>query len=882
MELQPPLENISQIQFRLLSHEEIQKMAVVEITNPKFSVDDLSKNAGTVYDALMGPQLVSQLCPTCNLFSAKCAGHFGFIRLNTMIVHPLYYKRVLQFLQCICIQCSRVMASAENLHMWNLHGLRGETRISRIISQIQKINFCSNCKLCQPKISFSTTDNVYYMTFSSKTVCERVPLFVEEIFRLFNAMTDEDVSLLGFQPEFAHPRRLILQSIPVLPPRSRPGIWTETSFNNDDLTIQYNNILKINLSLNQSLPDIKREKYVQNLIFHIKTLFDNSQGKAKHTMHPKPLKGLKERMTGKSGQSRMYIMGKRTDHSARTVIGPDPTLGIDEVAIPYEIAHTLTYPERVNSHNREHLQFLVNSGQANYVMRGEVRFFVDYYKKINRELAIRDGDIVERRLRDGDIFMLNRQPSLHKGSILAMRAVLRPNKSIRMNVAITPSFNADFDGDEMNIFTPQSELARAELEEIAATGKNLIGAQAGCPVIKIVQDCLLGAYLMTKENEVFSRGEFFQMSMSLRGECWGDGGADGDASGADGASQASDPDADSEMNWISSKMELIAREFPEIAFTGKALFSLCLPMDLTYSNAGVTIRKGVLVSGAITKAHLGTSAKSLIRILAKEYPTPKQVLFLVNNVQYIAIAFLLQRGFSLGIADCITSQQETIQNVVAKCFLEAEEYELQTKDPALRESRVHMSLGKARDVGNKIASVEMTRGGNRFMDTITSGSKGDLFNITQIMGLLGQQHLSGSRMPNHVGHSQRPLVHYAHGQGLTKEKEYEARGFIRSSFVKGLKPQEFWVHACSGREGVLDTAMKTANSGYIQRKMIKVMEDAQVKYDQTVRNAADSIIQFSYGGDNLSGAELVLKNDAPLFCDVERIAERIHLELDLN
>lgn len=100
--------------------------------------------------------------------------------------------------------------------------------------------------------------------------------------------------------------------------------------------------------------------------------------------------------------------------------------------------------------------------------------------------------------------------------------------------------------------------------------------------------------------------------------------------------------------------------------------------------------------------------------------------------------------------------------------------------------------------------------------------------------------------------------------------------------MKGLKPQEFWVHACSGREGVLDTAMKTANSGYIQRKMIKVMEDAQVKYDQTVRNAADSIIQFSYGGDNLSGAELVLKNDAPLFCDVERIAERIHLELDLN
>jgi DNA-directed RNA polymerase II subunit RPB1 len=429
---------------------------------------------------------------------------------------------------------------------------------------------------------------------------------------------------------------------------------------------------------------------------------------------------------------------------------------------------------------------------------------------------------------------------------------------------------------EMNLFIPGSETTRAELKYLSATEHNMIGAQASKPVITIVQDALLSSYLMTKNNDPIDREDFFQLTMTCDTELNIPGGFS--------------------FEHIQYKLTMAEKVFKKFnknypIMCGKTLFSLLLPDDFNYTSKNkalpeepfLRVYKGIIYEGAVNKANLKGTHYSIINLLHKEYSNDVALHF-VNNVQFLANDYMLYHGFSIGIGDCISDVRETgkIDEVVTKCFIEAQGHEDIIRNERIKEAKVNMSLSKARDIGMKIAK-ESLKTDNNFISTVMSGSKGDYFNIAQIMGLLGQQNISGQRVQPQLNKQTRTLPHYPFDMSeLSKAEQYSSKGFISNSFLKGLTPQEFWFHAMSGREGILDTAMKTAQSGYTQRKMVKIMEDMEIKYDQSVRNSVGSIIQFAYGEDNLCGTKTVFKDDKPVVCNVNRLIDQLNTQHELN
>jgi DNA-directed RNA polymerase beta' subunit len=470
---------IDRVEFGVLSKKDILAMAVCEITHNKITNVLENRNLNTVYDYRMGPLNSHDKCPTCEGTSVTCKGHFAFIKLNVEVVHPLFYKTVLLFLKCFCVDCSKLLITENHIDLWGIHKLKDERRFKYILNKIEKIKVCTSCNKTQPKIVFSNNEIMYYTIYAANKLdlnddvksvglgesqspeLLQLPLTVQEIKLIFERVCDTDIVLLGFKPAQTRPINFILDVLPVLPPVSRPFIVSDNAICDDDLTIQYMEIIKANNHITRDIlgNNTKQNKYIQTLNFRIKTLYDNSNGKAKHT-NARQIKGIKERLCGKEGLIRMNLLGKRTNFSARTVIGPDASLRVDEIAIPPLIAETLTYPENVNQYNIDSLSEQILDGKINVVIRtdpklGELKFTLKYMKNV-RDFRLQYGDVAERQLRNNDIVLLNRQPSLHRGSMAAMRVKVRPGNTIRMNLAITGAFNADYDGDKH--FVPNSGL----------------------------------------------------------------------------------------------------------------------------------------------------------------------------------------------------------------------------------------------------------------------------------------------------------------------------------------------------------------------------------------------------------------------------------------
>lgn len=483
------------IQFGILSSKDIISMAVCEVTHTKLN------GPNSVYDERMGVLENGKLCPTCHKDNKTCIGHFGYIDLNVCLIHPLFYKSVLNILRCVCYKCSSLLMTKAQLEFHGILKYHKQTRFHKVLKLLEKNDVCLKCHTLQPKYMFSTSEKVIQLIFKMGSGEYRKDvLFDEEIRKIFENMTDEDVSLMGFSPEHSHPHNLILDVLPVLPPVARPYVISDNVTCDDDLTIQYLEILKANIHLKAETThanEIKRQRHVQSLKFRIRCLFDNNQERSKHS-NGRPLKGIKKRLTGKEGQLRNNLMGKRVDKSARTVIGPDPTLKVNEIAIPKEIAEVITYPIRVTTLNKEQLTQMLYDNKVNYVIqkdtglrinmkyalykqydklmfgdylikkngdrifiKNEKQFFLleegdrvircgkllkDFRFPSRKTFDLQVGDIVERKLKDGDIVLLNRQPSLHAGSMIAFNVRIRPGSTIRTNLATTKSFNADKHG----------------------------------------------------------------------------------------------------------------------------------------------------------------------------------------------------------------------------------------------------------------------------------------------------------------------------------------------------------------------------------------------------------------------------------------------------
>ncbi|CDJ52195.1 DNA-directed RNA polymerase, related [Eimeria brunetti] len=492
-------------------------------------------------------------------------------------------------------------------------------------------------------------------------------------------------------------------------------------------------------------------------------------------------------------------MGKRVDFSARTVITGDPNLPIDVVGVPKSIAMTLTYPEFVTNLNINRLKELVKRGPlewpgAKYVIREDgTRFDLRHAKK-GGEVALEVGYRVERHMQDGDYVLFNRQPSLHKMSIMGHRVRVLPYSTFRLNLSVTSPYNADFDGDEMNLHLAQSEETRAEIKHLMLVPKQIVSPQGNKPVMGIVQDSLLAVSKFTRRDAFLTRPMVFDLLLQI--PYW------------DGV-------------------------VPPPAILGE------------------------LLAGKICKKTVGSSSGSLIHLLWNEVG-PERTKDFLGALQKLVNFWLLHQGFTVGCSDIITSP-ETCRKVeeilkeakeeVAHLTRLAHKGKLEAQPgKSLRESfeaRVNKELNAAREKSGKVASEQLDES-NNIMAMVLAGSKGSTINISQIMACVGQQNVEGKRIP--FGFNNRSLPHFS-----KFDYSPESRGFVEHSYLTGLLPQELFFHAMGGREGIIDTACKTSETGYIQRRLMKAMEDVKVAYDRTVRNSAQEVLQFLYGEDGMSG-----------------------------
>ncbi|KAF8737375.1 hypothetical protein AX14_012969 [Amanita brunnescens Koide BX004] len=671
-----------------------------------------------------------------------------------------------------------------------------------------------------------------------------------EVYTTFKKMSDSDLHLLGLSDEYARPEWMILTVLPVPPPPVRPSIAVDGGAmrSEDDLTYKLGDIIKASANVRrceqEGAPAHVINEFEQLLQFHVATYMDNDIAGVPQALQKsgRPVKAIRARLKGKEGRLRGNLMGKRVDFSARTVITGDPNLELDEVGVPRSIAMNLTYPERVTPYNIAYLQELVRNGPtvypgARYVVRdtGE-RIDLRYNKRADAHLQY--GWIVERHLKDGDFVLFNRQPSLHKMSMMSHRVKLMPYSTFRLNLSVTPPYNADFDGDEMNMHIPQSEETRAELSQIAWVPRQIISPQANKPVMGIVQDTLCGIRKLTLRDTFLDWNQVQNILLWV-------------------------------PEWDGS-VPIPAILKPKPLWSGKQILSLTIPRGINIHRSpdpkssnpvfddGMMVENGEIIFGIVEKKTVGASQGGLVHVVFRE-KGPDATRMMFTGIQMVVNYWLFHNGFSIGIGDTIADRStmafitQTIherKSNVTKVIEDATHDHLKAKPGmTLRESfesMVERELNLARDRSGKYAQ-EHLKEDNNVKQMVVAGSKGSFINISQMSVCVGQQSVEGRRIP--FGFRHRTLPHF------TKDDfGPESRGFVENSYLRGLTPQEFFFHAMAGREGLIDTAVKTAETGYIQRRLVKALEDVMVCYDGTVRNSLGDLIQFVYGEDGMDGA----------------------------
>ncbi|MCS6767440.1 MAG: DNA-directed RNA polymerase subunit A' [Candidatus Nitrosocaldus sp.] len=872
---------IAGIKFAVWSPSEIRRYSVAEITAPETYDEDGLPVQGGLMDSRLGILEPGQKCATCGNTSARCPGHFGHIELAEPVLHISFVDDIYQLLQVTCRGCSRLRLSDDELAEYRARLSSGEIHTQLAVERIKyelvekakKVKICPHCGKEQYDITFVKPTTFHERTEKGEEN-RLLPVAIRE--RLSN-IPDDDLRLLGYNPETARPEWFILQVLPVAPVTVRPSIILETGMRSeDDLTHKLVDIIRVNQRLKESkeagTPPLIVQDLVDLLQYHVTTYFDNEVSGIPQAHHRsgRPLKTLSQRLKGKEGRFRGSLSGKRVDFAGRTVISPDPNLDISEVGVPEEIAKKLTIPEVVSPWNIDRLRALIINGPnrhpgANYIVRPDgVKIRLDYVAD-RRALAesLAPGFMVERHLMDGDIVIFNRQPSLHRISIMAHLVKVLPYRTFRLHPSVCPPYNADFDGDEMNLHVPQSVEARAEAKILMQVHDQLISPRYGGPIIGGIRDFITAAYLLTKDDTLLSKEEFVNLAFigGVKQNLSDLLASDGNGSSANGG------DGDGST------------------YTGKQLFSLLLPKDFNYTlvskwmksaktskQPDVIIKNGRLMSGVIDKASIGAEEPdSILHRLAKDYGTSFARSFL-DSLFRMLTHFITHYGFSYGYDDLLLPEEarKEIEGIVKGAYEKVYDLIRQYREGTLQpirglspeetlELQIVNELSRARDRAGRTADRSLPDN-NAGVIMASTGARGSTLNIGQMTAILGQQSIRGKRIER--GYQRRVLPHF-----LPDDTNPDARGFVKSNFRDGLNPLEFFFHAMGGREGLVDTAVRTQQSGYLQRRLINAMEHLRIEYDHTVRDSFGNIVQFMYGEDSVDPA----KSDHGSAVNIERL-----------
>ncbi len=869
---------IDSIEFGLLSPEDIRKMSIAQIV----VADTYDEDGYPIDSGIMDPKLgvidPGQRCKTCGNRVGNCPGHFGHIELARPIMHEGYAKVIHKVLRAICRECNRVLLSDEEIdHYQKLFkrypeiGQKTANLSNEILKRAAKGKACPHCEAPQLKLKLEKPTSIYEVGEAGSV--RLTPIDVRA--RLEN-IQDDDYRLLGINPEAARLEWAILTVLSVPPVTVRPSITLESGVRSeDDLSHKLIDIIRINQRLRENLdagaPQLIVEDLWELLQYHCTTYFDNGVSGIPPARHRsgRALRTLAQRLKGKEGRFRSNLSGKRVDFSARTVISPDPNLSMNEVGVPEQIAKILTIPQRITEWNIQEMKDLVIRGPdrhpgCNYLIRTDGRRVDLRFVKDRSIIAdtIEPGFIVERHLANGDIVLFNRQPSLHRMSIMAHEVRVMPYRTFRLSLYVCPPYNADFDGDEMNLHVPQSEESRAEARVLMRVQEQILSPRYGGPIIGALQDYISSAFLLTRKSNLLTKDQVNQLLAT----------------------------ADYEL-----VLPPPAIKAPVELWTGKQIFSIFIPEGINISfkanicrkctvckredcdfDSYVVVRDGNLTFGVVDEKAFGAGEPdSLFHRIIKENGSTTARIFM-DSVGKLLVRLITDRGFSMGLNDVTLPRaasqriKRILSDADAKVNQLIETYQRGELDPnpgqtllETLEQRIMATLAEARDSAGAVAGEHLGLE-NTAVIMAQTGARGSRLNLSQMAAVVGQQAVRGERISR--GYVGRTLPHFERGNLGAR-----ARGFVTSSYKSGLDPIEYWFHAAGGREGLVDTAVRTSTSGYMQRRLMTALQDLKVETDGTVRTAPGRIVQFRFGDDGVDPS----KSDHGRSVNIDIVIEKV-------
>eukprot|EP00501_MAST-03F_sp_TOSAG23-6_P000891 GSMAST32.ASY1.ANO1.927.1 assembled CDS len=621
-----------------------------------------------------------------------------------------YFNTIIKVLQNICKTCSQRTSYLAQMRSKSTH----------ITARCRRVTRCPHCGAINgpvKKIAGARGLRVIHEIFKFREEFEEASqhdLDPAYVYNLFKTIKDHELDLFWLSPELSRPENLLLTHILV------PPMMAGAS-NEDDLTMALR-------ELQFHLEKGAATKHVVEAWDHL------SMQTAQYINGALP--GLCQRLKGKQGRFRGNLSGKRVDFSGRTVISPDPNLQIDQVAIPRRVAIRLTYvcfiffltkkSKRVNNRNIKKMRAAVLNGELNWPGANFVRKKGKHKKRTAKDLKI--GDIVERHLIDGDVVLFNRQPSLHKMSIMSHCVKVMPWRTFRFNECVCSPYNADFDGDEMNIHVQ----ARAEAFTLMNVKRNLITPKNGEPLVTATQDFLTASFLMTARDNFLDRDAMY-----------------------------------AGFHVVLPPPTIVA---PVTLWTGKQLWSVLLrackcfvspnervgyqDLDncLCPKDGWVIVRNCEVLCGRLGKGILGGKKQGIIFTIVRDHSVEAAAMMMVMMTKCVT-RWLTGHGFSIGIDDVSPTQQLTKRTLQMKpgCNM----------DESL-EADVKGILSAVREEMGSMLMATLPNYNSPFI-MATCGSKGSALNICQMVACVGQQVVNGERAPE---------------------------GFVASSFYTGLDAME--------------------------------------------------------------------------------------------
>ena len=821
------VDGIRKVTFSVLSADQIRDRAACQVT----SIDLFSAGApvqGGLYDARMGVTEFGHRCATCHRCNKECAGHPGYIELALPLFNSLFVDTyVKKILRCVCLRCSRACLPVTFVPKTG----PSESALSHAVDESGKVRDCPHCAAPRlERLWWNKPSSLASFAYQMRGDPQQLDLPSTAVYDVLCAISDDDCVSMGLCPTVSRPESLMFKALPVPPVAVRPPHKSGGQRRDDDITQKLAEIIKSNravkVSIDNGAPeaDIARKVgYLQLDIIHLIDNPGNGIQQARMKATNRPLKSIVSRLKGKEGRVRNNLLGKRVDFSARSVISAEPNISVDEVGIPIRIAMTLTFPEVVHATNIDRLRQAVTNGPNAYpgarlLRQNGIVYSLERSERRART-ELKTGDIVERHMIDGDVVLVNRQPSLHRMSMMTHRVRVMPFDTIRLNVLVTEAYNADFDGDEMNIYLPQSASTAYEVASLASVKSQIVSPRHHRPIIGVVQDVALGLFLMTQE------------------------------------------DVRVDVQTAANICARFADSMPTRDLTGRELFSTLLPNTLHCRMKNAEIKDGQLVTGSVGKVQFQEESNGVLHSVFAEDGADAAVRIL-DSAQAMTCDWLMHNGHSMGPGDLSVSDagRERIAHLCSEAIGRVDDILRQvhaglfdnssTKDDvAALEDKITAALESAHGEIVKIVVREGEANATRLMRMVRAKSKGNDKNVVQMAGVLGQNFVDNARMPFALG--DRAMPHFSR-----HDLSAQARGFIKRGFRDGLAPHEFFFHAMAGREGLIDTAVKTADVGYMQRRFVKALEDLQVGADGSVRDASQAIVTHRYGGDGMDACSI--------------------------